>query len=246
MAIEVFNRYEHKYLIEPAVYMALLQELDKYMELDAYNKNHMPYPIANIYYDTRDDYLIRRSLQSPAYKEKLRVRAYGVPNAEDMVFTEIKKKCGGLVNKRRTKMRVFKAYDFLRTGHLPERKEYMNWQVMREIEYFRKRFLLVPKVYIAYDRVAYFEKDNSDLRISFDMNIRTRRDELRLEAGDWGDALMDDDSVLMEIKTSRAKPLWLSHLLCELGIRRCSFSKYGREFKNQFEIADDNAERKVI
>ena len=36
----------------------------------------------------------------------------------------------------------------------------------------------------------------------------------------------------MEIKTSLAKPLWLTHALAELDIMRTRFSKYGTEFKN--------------
>lgn len=230
MAIEVFNRYEHKYLIDRDTFEKVIKVMDEKMELDSHNKDHKPYTIANIYFDTDDDYLIRNSLAKPEYKEKLRLRSYGVPDEETEVFLEIKKKYHGLVNKRRTTLHLDEAYEFVETGEKPAESEYMNKQVVNEIKYFLHRYDLTPKVYLAYDRIAYFEKDNDDLRISFDMNIRSRRENVHLEDGDYGERLLDNDVYLMEIKTSRAKPLWLTHMLTELGIKRRSFSKYGKEW----------------
>lgn len=233
MAIEVFNRYEHKYMLSKNQYENFLNLLDEHMICDSHNENRKPYTIANIYFDTDDDFLIRNSLSKPKYKEKLRLRAYGVPKENDKVYLEIKKKVNGLVNKRRTSLLLNEAYDFVKSGIAPPLKDYMNPQVVRETEYFLKIYSVKPKLYLAYDRVAYFEKDNRDLRISFDMNIRSRRCDLRLENGDYGEKLLSEDVYLMEIKTSAAKPLWLSHALDEWKVRRRSFSKYGTEFKNR-------------
>lgn len=231
MAIEVFNRFEHKYMLNKEEYGEMLETLEQYMEADKHSQNRTPYTIANIYYDTADNYLIRNSLSKPKYKEKLRLRAYGVPGENSEVFLEIKKKFNGIVNKRRTVLKLPEAYEFTETGVAPKAKDYMNKQVLREIEYFLRVYSVQPKLYLAYDRIAYFEKDNQDLRISFDMNIRSRREDLRLESGTHGMPLLDKDVYLMEIKTSLAKPLWLTHKLNELGLRRSSFSKYGTEFR---------------
>ncbi|MBR4720240.1 MAG: polyphosphate polymerase domain-containing protein [Clostridia bacterium] len=231
MAIEVFNRYEHKYLLDKKTFERVIKVMDEHMVIDSHNLNHTPYTISNIYFDTPDDYLIRTSLTKPEYKEKLRLRSYGVPNANSKVFLEIKKKFKGIVNKRRTALTLSEAYDFAETGKSPEFKEYMNKQVLSELEYFLKVYDLSPKLYLAYDRIAYFEKDNADLRISFDMNIRSRRYDLALEHGDYGEKLLPHGVYLMEIKTSLAKPLWLTKMLTELDIKRVTFSKYGTEFK---------------
>ena len=209
------------------------------MVIDAHNPNHKPYTIANIYFDTPDDYLIRTSLSKPEYKEKLRLRSYGVPTKNEKVFLEIKKKYKGIVNKRRTALTLSDAYDFVKTGKAPEFKEYMNKQVLSELQYFLKIYDLSPKLYLAYDRIAYFEKDNQDLRISFDMNIRSRRYDLALEHGDYGEKLLPEGVYLMEIKTSLAKPLWLTKMLSELDIKRVSFSKYGTEFRYMVNNADE-------
>lgn len=239
MAIEVFNRFEHKYIIDKQTYEKVIKVIEEHMELDKYNENHKPYTIANIYYDTPDDYLIRKSLQKPEYKEKLRLRAYGAVKKETKVYLEIKKKYNGLVNKRRTTLSLSEAYNFTKTGTAPEIKEYMNAQVVKEITYFLNFYKLYPKLYLAYDRIAYFEKGNPDLRISFDTNIRSRRYDVKLESGDYGTKLLGDDVYLMEIKTSLAKPLWLTKMLTELNIKRSSFSKYGTEFRNTISSPDN-------
>lgn len=227
MGIEVFNRYENKFLIDQDTYEALTNRISEYMELDAFNKKNGFYTICNIYYDTPNDDLIRKSLSKPVYKEKLRLRAYGVPGIETKGYLEIKKKYKGLVNKRRTSMTLFEAYNFVESGIMPNEKSYHNKQVLKELHYFINRYELKPAVYIAYDRKAYFE---GELRITFDTNVRTRRYDLALELGDYGEQLLEPGQWLMEVKVDKAYPLWLTHLLAEYKVYPTSFSKYGREF----------------
>ncbi len=237
MAIEVFNRHEQKYFLDADTFQKVLAVMDEHMQPDKHNINHEPYTISNIYFDTDDNYLIRTSLAKPKYKEKLRLRSYGVPNEDSKVFLEIKKKFNGIVNKRRTVLKLSEAYEFVSSGKPPLPQKYMNSQVLKEIEYFLHFYHLKPKVYLAYDRIAYFEKGNKDLRISFDQNIRTRRYDVALEDGDYGDKLLPDGVYLMEIKTSRAMPLWLTEMLAKYDIKRRSFSKYGTEFTHQLQVA---------
>lgn len=235
MAIEVFNRYEYKFMLTSEKMREMLEVIDLHMSMDKYCKNHQTYTIANVYYDTADSNLIRKSvdqLEKPVYKEKLRMRSYGVPGKDAFVFLEIKKKFNRLVNKRRTTLKLKEAYRFCRTGEIPEKQEYMNYQVCKELEYFINHYKLKPAVYIAYDRLAYFEDGNPDLRISFDTRIRSRRTDLSLEAGDYGDLLLPENIWLMEVKTSKAMPLWLCDIITKLGLKRKSFSKYGTDFRN--------------
>ena len=120
MAIEVFNRYEKKYMMDEKTFYELTDRISDYMSPDAYNKNGEAYRISNIYYDTESDQLIRASIEKPVYKEKLRLRAYGTPSLDDMVFVEIKKKYNGIVNKRRTSMTLKEAYSYLDEGTMPD------------------------------------------------------------------------------------------------------------------------------
>lgn len=235
MAIETFKRYEKKFLMDTAVYQQVTELISEYMEPDRYNVNGQTYSIANIYYDTEQDDLIRRSLEKPVYKEKLRLRAYGVPKPGDKVFLEIKKKYKGIVNKRRTRLELQEAYRFVESGVLPQPQPYMNMQVVRELDYFLKLYDVHPAVYLSYDRYAYFAKDNPDFRVTFDTNIITRRENVRLEAGAYGEKLLRPGQWLMEVKIQDAMPLWFVEVLSACGLYSHSFSKYGTEYTRQLE-----------
>ncbi|HWQ79038.1 MAG TPA: polyphosphate polymerase domain-containing protein [Anaerovoracaceae bacterium] len=233
MTTEVFNRYENKYFISEIALNRILSEIEQHMEPDKFNRGRKTYSISNIYYDTADDYLIRTSLAKPKYKEKLRLRAYGVPDKNGMAFLEMKKKCVGLVNKRRTRIPLQDGYRFVTDGEITNLSEGMNPQVSREISCMIRRYgSLEPKVMIAYDRLAFFETGNFDLRVSFDTNIRSRRENLKLEKGNYGSLFIPKGIWLMEIKTANAVPLWLTAILSREGIYKTSFSKYGCEYKN--------------
>ncbi len=235
MAIEVFNRYENKYRLDPDTFAKIQSQLSLYMEPDQYNKDGNIYTISNLYYDTPDHHLIRTSLQKPKYKEKLRLRAYGVPDKDTKVYVEMKKKFNGLVNKRRSALKLEEAYSFLASNHIPEEQPYQNRQVLHELSAMLEANPLSPALYLAYDRKAYFGRGQEDLRISFDTNIRTRRYDLALEAGDYGEALLKEEYWLMEIKVAQSIPLWLSRLLSEHQIFPKSFSKYGEEYRQLIE-----------
>ncbi|MGN1084712.1 MAG: polyphosphate polymerase domain-containing protein, partial [Lachnospiraceae bacterium] len=186
----------------------------------------------------------RRSLEKPVYKEKLRLRSYGVAAPEDKVFLEIKKKYKGLVNKRRTKLKLAEAYEFVRTGKVPPYQPYMNTQVLNELCYFLHRMELVPAVFLSYDRVALFGKENKEFRVTFDRNITTRRYDLGLHYGVYGEKLLPEDEWIMEVKIDRAMPLWMTKLLSEFQIYPASFSKYGTEYKN-YITGQETSEREA-
>lgn len=232
MAIEVFNRYEKKYIVDADKMTVLQERLKEHMLPDKHNKNGELYTIHNIYYDTVNDALIRNSLDKPVYKEKLRIRSYETPGLDTSVFVEVKKKYKGIVNKRRTCMSLKEAYDFIENGTLPDvKKDGTNIQVLKELEYFRRVYRLYPKVCICYDRMAFFEKDNGDFRLTFDTNIRARRSEIGLEKGDYGECIFPKDKWLMEVKILDSAPMWFTKLMAELEIYPASFSKYGTEYR---------------
>lgn len=232
MSTEVFNRYEKKFILDQKTYEGIIKILDEHMTLDVYNQVNGFYTISNLYCDTEDSVLIRKSLSKPIYKEKLRIRAYGVPELESNVFLEIKKKYKGLVNKRRTGIQLTDAYHFISSKEIPEKKPYQNRQVMNEIQFMLHQYNLKPVVYIAYDRKALFD---NDLRITFDTNIRTRRFDLGLEYGDYGRPLLNKGQWLMEVKAEKTLPMWFVRLLSEYKLYAVSFSKYGKEFMTKDE-----------
>lgn len=219
---EIFKRYEKKYLLEKEQYQRLQEALQDRMEIDQYGKH----TICNIYFDTSNYELIRTSIDKPIYKEKLRLRSYGVPKEDDVVFVELKKKFDGIVYKRRVPMKLSEARRYLYQGKYPGKDS----QILREVEYVRKHYHLVPEVYLAYERIALFGKENPDLRMTFDMDIRGRETNLDLAAGSYGDPIMKEGQVLMEVKIPEAMPVWMSEIFSELSIYPGSFSKYGEYY----------------
>lgn len=224
---QVFQRIEKKYLLDGEQYRRFLEGMAPHMELDRYGLH----TIGNIYFDTEEDALIRTSLAKPPYKEKMRLRGYGIPGDGDLVFLELKKKWDGIVYKRRVAMTTEEAERYVTEGiwPLPEK------QMRKEMDYFMKYYRPRPKVYLAYDRMAYFGKEDGELRLTVDQRIRSRERALDLRAGDEGELLFEEERYLMEIKVPESYPLWLAHLLSELEIYPVSFSKYGMYYKKRTE-----------
>lgn len=234
MAIEVFNRCEKKYLLSKKQYDELLKVLKEYMDYDVYNKTGEVYKICNIYYDTDNHDLIRKSISKPVYKEKLRVRGYGDIALGDKVFVEIKKKCKGVVNKRRTAMKLEDAMWYLEgkidASVVIAKNPEVNRQVLKEIDYFKRINHIKPMVYLSYERMAYVAKEDKDFRVTFDVNITTRREDVALHKGSFGKKLLPEDVYLMEVKVPGAVPMWFAKCLSQLKIYPTSFSKYGTEY----------------
>ena len=228
MAAEVFRRFEKKYLLEEEVYHRVITQIEKRMQADRYSGDGGFYTICNLYLDSWDDAYVRESISKPGYKEKLRLRSYGTPVENGQVYLEIKKKQAGVVFKRRCRMALEEAYSFVERGLWPE--SVSNPQVAREIAYLQQRREALPKVYLAYDRQAFFDDGSEGLRVTFDHNIRSRRYDLQLENGDFGFPLLREGYVVMEVKTLLGIPCWLTELLSGCGVYPTGFSKYGAEY----------------
>lgn len=224
--IMTFKRREIKYLLDDDVYNSLKERLQARLVEDEHGRS----TICNIYYDTPDFRIIRKSLEKPVYKEKLRLRSYGTAGAEDKVFVELKKKYNGIVYKRRETLTLAQSDEYL-AGHT---KAPCDTQIFREIDWFRDYYgNLKPAMYISYEREAYYSLENPDLRITFDRNIMYRSYNLSLAAGVEGESILELGQHLMELKAGGAIPVWLTKVLDELGIYPASFSKYGRAYLSQ-------------
>lgn len=220
--IMTFRRVEKKYRLTAAQKDALLALIGPRLTPDAHGRN----TICSLYLDTPDHLIIRNSIIARTYKEKLRLRSYGTPTMDDLVFLEIKKKFKRVVYKRRERMTLREAMAYIEHGEKP-----CDSQIMREIDY-AMHFYRSPKpmMLIAYEREAYFDAENPDLRITFDTNVRARNTDCRLENGSHGEYLLPEDVILMEIKTGGAMPVWLAGALSQYGILPGRFSKYGTAY----------------
>ena len=223
--VVVMQRFELKYLLSAEQTAYLKKELEGHMLLDRYGRTS----IASIYYDTPDYRLIRASLEKPPFKEKLRLRSYGLATDESPVFLELKRKAYGIVYKRRVQTTIPLVRRFF-TG---EGDICAGGQINREITYFRDFYgNLAPACLIIYDREAYYEPDG-DLRLTIDHAPRYRVDGLDLKTSMEGRLLLPEGHTILEIKVQQAIPLWLSAILTEGKIYKNSFSKYGEAYRQQ-------------
>ena len=221
-AITSFKRIEKKYLLTEEQYGGLFQTVGPHLKPDEYGRS----TVISLYLDTPDHRIIRNSIEAVDYKEKLRLRSYGTASDETKVFLELKKKFGGVVYKRREIMTLREAERYLCQGTRP-----CDSQIMSEIDWAMRLYgYPQPAMMIACEREAWFDDRHPDLRLTFDRNIRYRETDLSLRRGSAGMTLLPEDSVLLEIKTAGAMPLWLADALDEESILPHSFSKYGAAY----------------
>lgn len=218
-----FQRYELKYLLTAEQKAAVLEAMAPYMSLDEYGRS----TIRNIYFDTANFRLIRRSIERPAYKEKLRLRSYRRAGPDDPVFVELKKKYKSVVYKRRLAAPQQQAARCLCSAvPLP-----VQSQIADEINYFCRYYRsLYPSVFLSYEREAFFMPGDGSFRVTFDENILSRRYGFSFSEEIYGTPLLAEGISLMEIKTGGGIPLWMVHCLTENGIFKASFSKYGTAY----------------
>lgn len=224
----IFERTEVKYIITSRQHEELLERLRGYMQPDKYGLTR----ICNIYFDTPDYRLIRESLEKPVYKEKLRLRTYGVPSRDSLAFVELKKKYLGVVYKRRETLSYEEAMRFLVGRERPRGYTHIMEEIDWVLDFYKG---LAPAMVLCYDRRAYFGCEDPALRMTFDTNITYRTHDLDLRLGSGGQTLMGPDSYILELKISEAMPLWLSGIFDELNIYPGTYTKYGNAYRKMLE-----------
>ena len=229
MAITSFKRIEKKYIINSYQKNELLKVVKEHMEFDPYCVDSKTYHIQNLYLDTANNTLISNSIRKPSYKEKLRLRKY---TGMHSLFFEIKKKVNGVVGKRRVLLTLEEVHELVYDGILPIKKSFVDNQIIHEIGYCLKSYPVIPKVYIAYDRLGFFDKENKEFRLTIDEKIYSSRTNLDFDQEVEPPYLLPEGYSLLEIKSSVNFPLWLVNKLNELSIFSSTFSKYGTEYKN--------------
>ena len=220
----IFKRYEVKYILTADEFFNIKKLIQSYMEPDTFSFS----TINNIYFDTPSKLFIRRSIEKPVYKEKLRLRSYNQTTELSPVFIEIKKKYDGVVYKRRISTTEKEAMNYL-CNRIPLSCEN---QISREIDYIFEFYKnLEPYLFISYNREAFFCPSDPNLRITFDKDIIYRDYDLSLINGAYGNNLLQPEQVLMEVKTALGYPTWLNEFLNKNKIFKSSFSKYGNAYK---------------
>ena len=220
----IFQRYELKYLLTQEQKETVLAAMAPHMALDEYGRT----VIRNIYFDTDSYRLVRRSIEKPPYKEKLRIRSYSRARPNSTVFVELKKKYDDIVYKRRLPLTEELAKRWMKGEHPRETRSQIGAEIDYVLSYYKT---LHPAAFLSYEREAWYDLDGGDFRVTFDDTILCRQEELSLEAEVWGTPILDPERTLMEIKCSGGIPLWMARVLSEERIYKTSYSKYGTAYE---------------
>lgn len=226
---EIFSRYELKYLISYETYLAFAEQLSQKMKNDQFG-NMGKYNIISLYFDSDDHTIYYETRNNLPFRQKLRLRIYNNATLDTVSFLELKQKFNRVVNKRRTKLKLGDAYQYLEQYNSDD-ISVSNRQIMAEVDSFRSLYRLKPELIVSYDRHAFIGVEEEDLRVTFDYNLRCRKDDLRIESGPHGMRFVDPHLVVMEVKVTHSVPLWLSRLLSDYACPRKSVSKYCTSFE---------------
>ena len=216
----IFKRYEAKYLITDAQAAQLLTVFSQHMTKGQFDT----YLVQNLYYDTENWDVVRRSITKPVYKEKMRLRCYGLPERESKLFLELKKKYKGIVYKRR----IGFPNEKLSACGVQDLVAGESSQISRELTSYLQTHPVYERMYISHTRHALAGRADTGLRITFDTDLRYRLEDLVFEKPNTGTSILPPGQIIMEIKTPGGMPLWLTRTLSAHKVYPTSFSKYGR------------------
>jgi SPX domain protein involved in polyphosphate accumulation len=222
-AVTYFQRFEQKYVLDQFQYNEILRMLPEFTREDEFFRT----TVYSIYYDTDDFKITKKLLDKSAYKEKLRLRSYGSPNAGDPVYVELKKKLNGISYKQRFPIPFINMESCFNLNV----SAYTNY-ISGEANWFLQRHELSPKFMLWYDRLAFRGIENKDLRITFDSHVRWRDSDIDYAKGQYGYPLLADNTYLMELKVEKSIPLFLARHLASLKIFPVSFSKHKMAYEN--------------
>lgn len=226
MAIEIFTRREQKYLITMEQYEELIDQISPYMRADKYGIDGK-YTVTSLYFESPDNKIYFETKNKLKFRQKLRLRVYNETDINGTAFFEIKQKHQKVVNKRRMILPLAEAYRYLGSTEIPlNHVETSNTQVLREIDHFRRLYNLRPEMVVSYDRHALHGVYDPELRVTFDLNLRCRNDDLYVENGPQGENFIDPNLVVLEVKVNDSVPLWLTRILQDLHCEQRSASKY--------------------
>ena len=227
MAIEIFSRKEQKYLITRRQHEELVERIGPKMRNDKNGVNGR-YSVTSLYFDNDEKEIYFETKNKLKYRQKLRLRVYDDADLNSTAFFEVKQKHKQVVNKRRMLLPLGEAYRYLEENGKAGLEHYQtsNSQVMKEIDYFRKFYKLRPEMVVSYSRHALHGIEDAELRITFDFDLRCRKEDLHIEHGPYGEHFIDPNLVVLEVKVDHAVPLWLARILQDLNCEQRSASKF--------------------
>jgi SPX domain protein involved in polyphosphate accumulation len=230
------NRLEYKYLVPLRSMDRLRNDLLKYLDYDAYAtaRPEKEYTVRSIYLDTHDYKCYYEKLDGLHTRKKFRIRGYNTQDENNQIFFEIKRKHDNFISKSRAGMYYHDLHEVLKnTQNVPNLIERGEDDFEYFYYYYQLRHL-EPKVLVVYDREPFECKFGSQLRITFDKNLRSKSVDNYLH-------LYDDDDLrniyrtefVFEVKFFQVLPQWINRVLGKYDLTRLAVSKYTSSIDRQ-------------
>ncbi len=251
--LDVFERKEMKYRLCATQLESLISAFETRLLPDERGITL----VRSLYFDTPAHDLIARSMESPLYKEKLRLRVYGQASEPGTpAFLEIKKKFKGIVYKRRVLVSIGAAHLIIEGASLSEalaahplNDEALaaealtphREQIAREIAFFIQRHdARRPSILTQCERQAFTSSDG-DLRVTIDRNLSYKANPQSIADTHFAIPLIPQTEAVMELKCTHALPLWLAGELSAVCAYKQSFSKCGTAYGHSVSEQAQNA-----
>ena len=130
-------------------------------------------------------------------------------------------------------MTLKEFWNYYDNGVIPDNCKNLS---MKEIDYCIKKYDLGPKMFICYDRYSFMDKEDKNIRITFDYNLRFRNKKLNLKSDDDLERIVDNDIYILEIKTLDRIPIWFTSILSNLKLYPSGFSKYKEAYLKTIKV----------
>ena len=228
--IRSFNRYELKYLLDVDFAEEVMKRLEAYMVPDSHGDKYGNYVLSSLYYDSDDFHFYWEKVEGLRYRRKLRIRLYedGKKLTDtSKVYVEIKQRLDRVTQKRRIILPYKKALELCDQRiplHFDNERDQM---IGEEIHSMTHVYDLKPQCITSYHRRAFNGTEyDPGLRVTFDTNLRYRRNNLDLAAKQLGPFMLAPHRCVMEIKVNDRIPYWLTELAADQNFQLIRVSKY--------------------
>lgn len=214
------GRFELKYLLSSQAANQMILRLNSYMKKDPFVQGENFYMNRSLYFDTADLKEYREYADGEKRRQKYRMRNYSLDSP--WVNLEVKNKLNRTVWKDK-----FKGDKSFFMDLIDDPWSFSDNSDYKDLAFAFAKYRYQPTVAVIYQRVPLVDALGSDLRITFDYNVRGGRAELfDREPNDSDKRLLPSGEVILEIKFNSQMPKWCGKVLNEFQLSPTTFSKY--------------------
>ncbi len=237
----VIERHEAKYVLHPSMVPKIRAFIAPFCTPDPHAKGFPPeYDILTLQLDSPDLALHHAKEYEAVDRFKLRCRTYGVDDRFP-VFTEIKRKTKGIINKSRALVPKSKWCEdlILNPYHVIDFNFKSEKEEVAFLEFVRvtREIGASPVVLIKYTRESYMSRMDTYARVTFDRKLMYQSTDSWTDWGRGGiwrpidTGLIQNkehpySGVVLELKTTNDMPIWMEELIQNFDLVRSGHCKY--------------------